>query len=204
MKDPALKTAAALCVVLAGLCAASLFRHDRPRTSGVEADARQELLLRYRAADQDWKTQLRGVGRTVAAQADPDPAPASPPVTILTPADGDEPPPALAPGYPENEPPAKPRWGVAMSMMLPAPPADDAPRTHTVVDGDTLAALADRYLGSAARADEIYRANREVLHDPTLLPIGVELKLPPRKGQAPPTAASPTKKSPKASLVPVK
>ena len=71
-----------------------------------------------------------------------------------------------------------------MAMMLPAAaPADETARTHKVVDGDTLSALADRYLVSAARADEIYRANRDVLRDPKLLPIGVELKLPARSGR---------------------
>ena len=65
--------------------------------------------------------------------------------------------------------------------MLPiTTPADQTARTHRVVDGDTLPALAERYLGSAARAEEIYQANRDVLSDPELLPIGAELKLPPR------------------------
>jgi nucleoid-associated protein YgaU len=158
------------------------------------------VLLRYRAADQAWKTQLGGAGQAPMTQTETTPAP----VTILTPADGDEPPPSLAPGYPERETPAKSRWGAAMSMMLPVAPSDHAARTHTVIDGDTLAALAERYLGSAARAEEIYQANRDSLHDPTLLPIGVELKVPPRKRPAPPGAASPVKKSPQAPLVPVK
>ena len=201
MKDPALKTAAALCVILGGLCAATLFRPDRPRAG---AEVRKELLLRYRATDAAWKAQLRGAGQVVATPTEPTPAPASPPVTILTPADSDEPPPSLAPGYPEKESPAKPRLGATMSMMLPVAPAEDTARTHTVVDGDTLAALAERYLGSAARADEIYQANRDILRDPTLLPIGVELKLPPRKGSTPPVTALPPKKSPKAPLVPIK
>lgn len=81
-----------------------------------------------------------------------------------------------------------------MEMMLPVATSPDAPRTHKVVDGDTLAALAERYLGSSARAQEIYEANREALRDPMLLPIGVELKLPPRAGQA----------SPQGALVPVR
>ena len=66
------------------------------------------------------------------------------------------------------ERPAESRFGGSMSMMLPLPvtaPADDAARTHTVVDGDTLAALAERYLGSSARADEIYQANVIRFHD---------------------------------------
>jgi nucleoid-associated protein YgaU len=68
-----------------------------------------------------------------------------------------------------------------MEMMLPVvKPVDDANRTHTVVDGDRLEALAERYLGSSARADEIYQLNRNVIDNPRLLPIGIELRLPPR------------------------
>ena len=61
--------------------------------------------------------------------------------------------------------------------------ADDAPsvgdgRTHVVVDGDSLSKLADRYLDDAELGEEIYRLNQDVLKDPALLPIGVELRIP--------------------------
>ena len=49
---------------------------------------------------------------------------------------------------------------------------------HKVVDGDTLATLAERYLGCADRAAEIYQLNRDRLLSPELLPIGVELRIP--------------------------
>jgi nucleoid-associated protein YgaU len=55
---------------------------------------------------------------------------------------------------------------------------DASEETHTVVDGDTLAQLAQRYLGSASRAGELYAYNRDVLSDPELLPIGAELRIP--------------------------
>jgi nucleoid-associated protein YgaU len=48
------------------------------------------------------------------------------------------------------------------------------------VDGDTLASLAKRYLGDAARAGEIFEANRDVLPSPDTLPIGAILRIPPR------------------------
>jgi hypothetical protein len=54
-------------------------------------------------------------------------------------------------------------------------------RTHKIVDGDTLTALADRYLGSPDRYLEIYEANRDQLPTPELLPIGIELTIPPRR-----------------------
>lgn len=52
------------------------------------------------------------------------------------------------------------------------------PRRHKVIDGDTLAALAQRYLGSADFAAEIFALNRDVLSSPELLPIGIELAIP--------------------------
>jgi nucleoid-associated protein YgaU len=58
------------------------------------------------------------------------------------------------------------------------PETASAPPTHKIIDGDTLASLAERYLGSASRAMEIYEANRNVLANPALLPIDVELKIP--------------------------
>ena len=53
-------------------------------------------------------------------------------------------------------------------------------RTHKIVDGDTLSRLAQRYLGSADRYQQIYEANRDVLRSPDLLPIGKVLRLPDR------------------------
>jgi nucleoid-associated protein YgaU len=57
---------------------------------------------------------------------------------------------------------------------------DEGPRTHAIVDGDSLAKLAERFLGDPQLANQIYDLNRDVLSSPDLLPIGAELKLPPR------------------------
>jgi len=62
----------------------------------------------------------------------------------------------------------------------PAPEESQGPRAHIVVDGDTLARLAGRYLDDPRRSNEIYEANRGALTDPELLPIGVELVIPAR------------------------
>jgi nucleoid-associated protein YgaU len=53
-------------------------------------------------------------------------------------------------------------------------------RTHTIEAGDTLSKLAERYLGDRQKSELIYRANSDVLFDPRLLPIGVELRIPTR------------------------
>ncbi len=51
-------------------------------------------------------------------------------------------------------------------------------RTHRVVDGDTLARLAQRYWQDASLAESLFAANRQVLASPDALPIGVVLTIP--------------------------
>lgn len=51
--------------------------------------------------------------------------------------------------------------------------------THVIHDGDTLEDIARRYLGDGNRWQEIYELNRQSLPDPDILPIGLELRLPP-------------------------
>ena len=201
MMDPALKVAMALCVLLTGALAAMFFRQGP--TGTVIPNAAVELELAHcRAESEASTTPSKGPGRRSATRrAAPPTPPPERPATVVTPLDRNDPPPALAPGYPESEQPATSRWGLSMVMMLPVVATTDGEaHSHKIVDGDTLASLAARYLGSAARADEIYQANREVLPDPKLLPIGVELKLPSRAARPAP-ASSPSTASP--PLVPV-
>ena len=71
----------------------------------------------------------------------------------------------------------------APPMAAIRPPASDPAsevKVHIVVDGDSLARLAGRYLGDPHRGEEIYRLNRDVLANPDLLPIGAKLKIPSR------------------------
>ncbi len=68
----------------------------------------------------------------------------------------------------------------------PAIPATDeqrrrmakTPERHRIVEGDTLPKLAVAYLGDRDRYLDIFRANRDVLSDPRLLPIGEEIAIP--------------------------
>jgi nucleoid-associated protein YgaU len=50
--------------------------------------------------------------------------------------------------------------------------------TYTVMDGDTLESIAERYLGSAAKADDIYKANTALIPDKTKLKPGIQLAIP--------------------------
>jgi nucleoid-associated protein YgaU len=105
--------------------------------------------------------------------------------TVVTPNDQPAPPPEFPKSTPSSNKPASnqmasARWGSAMAEMLPE--RRPSPLKHKIVDGDTLPQLAERYLGSASRAMEIFQANRDVLADPNILPLhGVELKIPSNK-----------------------
>jgi nucleoid-associated protein YgaU len=56
----------------------------------------------------------------------------------------------------------------------------DGPRVHRIRDGDTLRRLAERYLKNGDRWIEILDANRSVLRDPDVLPVGKVITIPER------------------------
>ncbi|HYC92909.1 MAG TPA: LysM peptidoglycan-binding domain-containing protein [Thermoanaerobaculia bacterium] len=51
-------------------------------------------------------------------------------------------------------------------------------RTHDIVSGDTLSALAKRYYGDASKYNRIFEANRDQLSDPDKIKVGQKLKIP--------------------------
>lgn len=53
-----------------------------------------------------------------------------------------------------------------------------APRFHTVVRGDTLSAIAQKYLGAANKYPVIFEANRPMLQDPDKIYPGQVLRIP--------------------------
>lgn len=188
--DRTLTVVAACAVLLGGVGAACLFRRpgappplsaNRPDDPAV---LRGESLPPWNAAAPRSAAPLAndsGRARTPAGGGDvavrPLPSPV-PPMAKDFP--GPEPSPAAASGSP-------PAFG----------PSPVGPKTHKIVDGDSLPALAKRYLGSEAQANVLFEANRDVLRDPSVLPIGKTLCIPP-----PPPAGAPPP-STKRPLVPV-
>jgi LysM repeat protein len=73
--------------------------------------------------------------------------------------------------------------GVLAAQPLAAQEQAPTPRTHTVVRGDNLWDLSQKYLGNAFLWPEIYRLNRDVIEDPHWIYPGEVLRLP---GEAPP------------------
>jgi LysM repeat protein len=76
--------------------------------------------------------------------------------------------------------PIRPGTAAAEAAATPAPakPVPAGPRTHVVSAGDTLAKISRTYYGTPSRWDEILRANRDVIKNENVLPLGATLKIP--------------------------
>ncbi len=172
--DQRLRLATTAAVMLLGLGLASCFRRPSAETDLPISVQSDPLVLRKQP---DRRTFA--VAESSPATSQPRSLPANPQrlsPTIVTPTDRPVPPPELPKSYPISNQPVSTRWGASLSEMLPE--TASAPPTHKIIDGDSLALLAERYLGSASRATEIYEANRSLLTHPEILPIGVKLKIP--------------------------
>jgi nucleoid-associated protein YgaU len=60
----------------------------------------------------------------------------------------------------------------------PLPAAAPAPRTHVVVEGDTLTKISRQYYGTTGRWAEILAANHDALRDEKSLVVGSKLRIP--------------------------
>jgi murein DD-endopeptidase MepM/ murein hydrolase activator NlpD len=56
---------------------------------------------------------------------------------------------------------------------------------HVVQRGETLSSIAAKYLGSAARYQELYQSNADRLRDANDLRVGMELRIPAAAAQSP-------------------
>jgi nucleoid-associated protein YgaU len=190
MIDPAVKIAMVVCVMLGGVCVSLLFRHDSTQLEPHESPAASAMLEpqpqspapKPARAVQPSSPTARNIPNKPSGPPNPTLNVLAPSATVIKPAGRLDPPPRLSESYPEpNRNRSSSSWGTSMSMLMPGTSStNEEDHTHTVVDGDTLPALAEQFLGSANRAQEIFEANRDLLSTPSLLPIGVELKIPPR------------------------
>jgi hypothetical protein len=208
-------------VVLAlGLGVALLFRRDAPPSSPERAlPSMGQERLRLRDAEPsaiDLGPPRSGPAPPAGDFSSSEP-PRVEPLAIASPSPG---PPEPVESAPPELPESYRRDTLPVTMRVARgdePPRDEPPtsrpaprtRTHRVVDGDTLSRLALRYLGDADRFGEIFAANRDVLPEPDVLPIGVELKIPPKDRPAvspgplsPPLKSLSTDETPK--MVPIR
>ncbi len=184
--DRGLKIALASGVLLGGITLALMFRHQSPRSASPTLSSerlvlREKMELPISARDTMKRPARHG---NASPTMSPRVTASRPAATILTPLAPSQSPPVLARDYPHT--PGNSRWGTSIGLRLPGTNHATTVRRHTVQDGDTLESLAKQHLGDAHRAMEIYDANRDVLSNPDVLPIGVEIKMPPQRRNAPP------------------
>ena len=184
MNDPAVKFALAISVLIGGVFIAIVFRPVFSMPAGAIAQMNTPLSVQHQMqlplpspSQEQSLVSVSSAGQQFSARPTSSQGP-----TVLSPLGPPQPGPSLPPRYPVNSSTNTARWGMPLDMMPTVARPADGPQVHKIVDGDTLGELAAKYLGSAARAMEIFQANRDVLSDPELLPIGVELKIPARGG----------------------
>jgi nucleoid-associated protein YgaU len=178
------KLLAAGVVLGVGLAAAMLFRRgdETPRPAVASAVPVESIAP---AAPAPVLVPLEGQfsplppvpATTVSSVASVEPSPALPAVAV------DATPPIVVDSDPivppSTEAPAgRPVYAVEDPAEIAAPTADSGYRVHVIHNGDTLERLAERYLSDGARALELFDLNRDVLENPHLLPLGVELRIP--------------------------
>lgn len=66
-----------------------------------------------------------------------------------------------------------------LETQAEARPDTARPRTHLVVGGDNLVRLSERYYGTGRHWKQLFEANKDRLPSPHVLPVGVELVIPP-------------------------
>ena len=188
------KIAFASAVMLFGVAAAFVYRHPSPPPTSTKPARHDQMALRQ------WRepAELPPLPPVRVVEVSPARSGRVEPRAVLT---ETKPPPTLPPEYPLPSNSPLRGWEGVPSYQLPEP-ANSRPalRIHKVADGDTLPLLAERYLGSVERIGEIIEVNRDVLTSPDALPIGIELRIPPRSTNG----AAKTYLLPEQPLVPVR
>jgi len=192
MPKPATKITIASLLIAAGLGVAMLFpRRDLPTTE-IADPSKPPVVRTMTAGDAQRKApSAPNITRLAKAPAETQPttvpsAPRRPMIPQEKPAVATPPrqatPPELPPSFEAGLESSAEGSAVSAPVIPQARPAEQPMRTHRVVDGDTLRGLARRYLGNSERFGEIFEANRDVLRDPDILPIGQKIKVPPKDG----------------------
>lgn len=73
---------------------------------------------------------------------------------------------------------AKPDFSDVQSGSETSAPPVESMKTYTVVGGDSLSKIAQKFYGHANRWREIFEANRDQISNPDLIKVGQVLKIP--------------------------
>lgn len=200
------KIGLALGILLVGAVAAFFYRHETPAAAPLPelksaAELDQEISEKPMAPYVEPRTP-RVEASNSAGQRDPFTDPEG---------GGLVPEPIAMEPAAENAPGAKLASSTTVKPLTPPLAPTMSETRHLVQRGDTLSSIAARYLGSSARFEEIYEANRDQLRDANDLRIGQELRIPSRPlpdaspiDEAPGGATLPAGGGPEAAVPPSK
>ncbi len=186
------KIGLALGILLVGAVAAFFYRHEPPPVTPLP-----ELKT---AAELDQQISEKPMApyvepRTPSAEASKSPGSSDP--FADQEAGGLVPEPIAMDPVITNDPATKLASATAVKPLSPSQASAALTEArHFVQRGDTLSSIAAKYLGSSARFQEIYDANRDRLRDANDLRIGQELKIPSRATWAPPVVETPSMTTP--------
>ncbi|HTQ31659.1 MAG TPA: LysM peptidoglycan-binding domain-containing protein [Opitutaceae bacterium] len=145
----------------------------QPLGVGLPQPDLTDVVARLQKENDDLRAELAAVRSPQSAparEAVPDTSPPAAsiesPVTVAPPAADDSAPPVITRAPPAPEP------------VRPAPVTAASGRVHTVVKGDTLYNISQRYYGTRSKWRDIYNANRDVMKSENDLKIGTQLKIP--------------------------
>ena len=63
-------------------------------------------------------------------------------------------------------------------LTAPEPEAEVEVEYYTIVSGDTLWGISERFLGNGSKYMDIFEANREVIEDPDKIFVGQKIRIP--------------------------
>ena len=171
-----------LLVLGIGVGGAMMFRKPGPQTHAVAgASSKGEMGSRHReqvAVGPIQGVPIRPQQRSVETSQGVQPKPQKP--RILNPTTRPPLPQLSEFNSPNSSPgqaPGNARRG-RVGQAAKKQPEKSQLRYHQIVNGDTLARIARRYLGDAARGDVILRWNRKIIRDPNKLPLGEKIRIP--------------------------
>lgn len=182
-----LKIGISLCLLMFGVVGALMFRREQPAVKAQGLQVKTARQLDQRIAQRARMPYMTGEIESDEAEADASKKQDGAHSVHLQPSlhtEGDDEPVAAPLAGIGQQTTRRTAGNGSRNLNDPASPRVVAegivagPQTHAIQSGDTLSSLAEKYLGSQKRFQEIFDANRDLLTSPDRLPEGVVITIP--------------------------
>lgn len=197
-----LKIGMSLCLLMFGVVGALMFRREQPAVAKQGLQPKTARQLDQKIAQRPRTPYMTGMTGEIEHDDDADPSKKDPqdgtrPAHLLPPTHLIEEDDGILAPHPmgRHSNPIKGLIGRSHDEAAPRVVTEEIVaglQTHTIRSGDTLSSIAEKYLGSQKRFQEIFDANRTVLANPNRLPEGVVISIPPASKEFRHTTLKPT------------